>query len=515
VYLFKGLFKENMKHSNHKVLPTQIHQQSYKTKLRFSRFQISIFEKEEWTHHIFDDGPVQIGTLPHDNHIVLNDETVSRRHCVIIRVGDEYVLEDLESTNGTFLNEVRIKSIFLTPGVEVVVGQTRMIFDRVADEPSITPTTKTHLGRIVGGDIKMREIFSVIEKIAHTDTTVVIEGATGTGKDVVARTIHETSRRATQPFVVFDCSAVPEHLIESELFGHEKGSFTGAIMARKGLFELANGGTIFLDELGELNLELQPKLLRVLENRQIRRVGASHPTPIDVRVIAATNRTLDTEVKQGRFREDLFYRLSVVRLFLPPLRDRLSDLPLLIEHFLKHASFNRFPNSEQKKVNGVDPQALEVMSKHHWPGNVRELVNVLERACSFVEGMVIRFEDLPPMMINPTAISSLSLLDQTYANPSSKSPQIQQGNSIGNSTSWSSDRRITFPPSDSQAPEIEDDFETFKVAKEKWVTLFEKDYILTTLKRSKYNISQAARLAEIDRKYFRKLMNKYEIEVPD
>ena len=501
-----------MKHSDHKVLPTQIHQQSYKTKLRFSRFQISIFQKEEWVHHVFDDGPVQIGALQNENHIVLQDETVSRRHCVIIRVGDEYMLEDLNSTNGTFLNEVRIKSIFLTPGVEVVIGQTRIIFDRVADELSITPTNKTHLGRIVGGDIKMREIFSVIEKIAHTDTTVVIEGATGTGKDVVARTIHETSRRATQPFVVFDCSAVPEHLIESELFGHEKGSFTGAIMARKGLFELANGGTIFLDELGELNLELQPKLLRVLENRQIRRVGASHPTPIDVRVIAATNRKLDVEVVQGRFREDLFYRLSVVRLFLPPLKDRLSVLPLLIDHFLKHASFNRFPNSEQKKVNGVEPKALEAMSKHHWPGNVRELVNVLERACSFVEGVMIRLEDLPPMMTNSNLSGALPQFD---VSPVAGSPQLKQGNSIGNSTSWSSDRRTAFPSSDPQDSDFEDDFETFKIAKEKWVTLFEKDYILTTLKRSKYNISQAARLAEIDRKYFRKLMNKYEIEIPD
>ena len=501
-----------MKHSAHKIVPTQIHQHAYKSKLRFSRFQLNVCQKDEWVPYIFDDGPVQIGALAGENQIVLSDDTVSRRHCVIFRIGDEYVLEDLNSTNGTFLNKVRIKSIFLTPGVEFTLGQTRIIFDRVTDETSITPTTKNQLGRIVGGDVKMREIFSVIEKIAHTDTTVVIEGETGTGKDVVARTIHETSRRAQQPFVVFDCSAVPQHLIESELFGHEKGSFTGAIMARKGLFELANGGTIFLDELGELNLDLQPKLLRVLENRQIRRVGSSQPTSIDVRVIAATNRNLDAEVKQGRFREDLFYRLSVVRLFLPPLRDRLSDLTLLITHFLNHQSFNLFPNSDQKKVSGIDPQALDLMSKYHWPGNVRELVNVLERACSFVEGVTIQIEDLPPVFTqNPQQQY------QPTSSPSALQTPLQRAGDhpLGNSTSWTSD---SIRRQNSHSPHslpFEEDFETFKIAKEKWITLFEKDYILATLKQCKYNISKAARLAEIDRKYFRKLMNKYEIEIPD
>jgi transcriptional regulator with GAF, ATPase, and Fis domain len=494
------------KHSEQGLIPTQVSYTLNNSRLRFSRFQLSICQSSgEWVHHIFDDGPVKIGALLNDCQIVLTDETVSRRHCQVLRDGDHYVLQDLQSTNGTFLGGVRIKEIYLEPGVEFMIGQVRAIFNRVKEEVSITPSLKNRLGRIVGGDIKMREIFTVIDKISHTDTTVIIEGETGTGKDVVARTIHETSRRSTQPFVVFDCSAVPEHLIESELFGHEKGSFTGAIMARQGLFELANGGTIFLDELGELSLELQPKLLRVLENRQIRRVGSSRSTTVDVRVIAATNRHLEEEVKNGRFREDLFYRLSVVRLFLPPLRDRISDLPLLIEHFLSSSTFN-VDHQGQPKLTGVDAQSMEVLFKHKWPGNVRELINVLERACSFAEDHTIHLSDLPPMLLQSSSEQGTSV-----QNALNTSQMIAQKDVSDSSLSPEEIGRVHAPQDVIGASQ---DFENFKDAKDKWISLFERDYILTALNRTRYNISHAAREADIDRKYFRKLMHKYEIEVP-
>ena len=496
------------KHSEQGLIPTQVSYTLNNSRLRFSRFQLSICQSSgEWAHYIFDDGPVKIGALVNDCQIVLTDETVSRRHCQVLRDGDHYVLEDLESTNGTFLGGVRIKEIYLEPGVEFMIGQVRAIFNRVNEEVSITPSLKNRLGRIVGGDIKMREIFTVIDKVSHTDTTVIIEGETGTGKDVVARTIHETSRRSSQPFVVFDCSAVPEHLIESELFGHEKGSFTGAIMARQGLFELANGGTIFLDELGELSLELQPKLLRVLENRQIRRVGSSRSTSVDVRVIAATNRHLEEEVENGRFREDLFYRLSVVRLFLPPLRDRISDLPLLIDHFLSSSTFNVDQQNKQKLI-GVDTPSMEVLYKHKWPGNVRELINVLERACSFAEDQTIHLSDLPPMLLQSSSQQGGHSAVQNTLNTS----QMIDQKDVSYSGPLSEDNKRAHAPQDVIG--VSGDFETFKDAKDKWISLFERDYILTALKRTRYNISHAAREADIDRKYFRKLMHKYEIEVP-
>jgi DNA-binding NtrC family response regulator len=320
----------------------------------------------------------------------------------------------------------------------------------------------------------MRELYSVIERIAPTLTTVVIEGETGTGKEVVAQTIHKLSSRAEGPMMVFDCGAVPENLIESELFGHEKGSFTGAIMTRQGLFEMASGGTLFLDELGELPLDLQPKLLRALESREIRRVGSNKPIRVDVRIVAATNRNLEEEVRAGRFRQDLFYRLSVVRLFLPSLRERAEDIPLLVKHFLGEHGYNKKPDGGQK-VTGVARAAMDLMCAYRWPGNVRELVNTVERAVSFCDGEMIEPGDLPDALRG----------DAPTATRSAGSVPIPAG----------------------AGPDS-----TFKDAKEKWVSSFERDYILTLLKKNKGNISHAAREADIDRKYFRKLMKKYGIE---
>jgi transcriptional regulator with GAF, ATPase, and Fis domain len=503
------------KHSENESVSTQISYIFNSTKLRLARFQLSIIPPNEQNpvveeSFIFDDGPVRIGSLPNENHIVLSDETVSRKHCEITREGDSYVLRDLGSTNGTFVNHVRVREIYLDPGVECQIGQTMVTFDSVQDEMSLLPSKKNRFGRLIGGDIKMREIFSIIEKISHTDTTVIIEGETGTGKDVLAQTIHETSIRSGKPFVVVDCSAIPEHLIESELFGHEKGSFTGAIMARKGLFEQANGGTIFLDELGELSLELQPKLLRVLETRKVRRVGGQSLSPVDVRVVAATNRNLEEEVRAGRFREDLFYRLSVVRIFLPPLRERIADLSLLIEHFMQTSQFN-FTTQGTLKLKSVSKDALSMMMLHKWPGNVRELINVIERACTFTEGNILTSENLPQTMQRSNQIDHLNIHNRDTLS-SLTIQDIDRKLSKADDTLNEPTNQHFFGEEDTS--ETEQTFEQFKVAKERWISLFEKDYLLTALKRSRYNISHASREAGIDRKYFRKLMHKYSIEVP-
>jgi transcriptional regulator with GAF, ATPase, and Fis domain len=445
----------------------------------------------------FDKGEIRIGAME-DNDMVVGDDTVSRYHCKIVQEDNAYVLHDLGSTNGTFINRVRIREGFLKPGCTVHLGQTELKFYSGEEEVDIVPSRKDRCGDIIGKNQRLREIYAIIEKIAPTNSTVIIEGETGTGKEVVAQTVHKLSARASGPMMVFDCGAVPENLIESELFGHEKGSFTGAIMTRQGLFEMGDGGTVFLDELGELPLDLQPKLLRALEQREIRRVGANKPIKVDVRIIAATNRNLEDEVRAGRFRQDLFYRLSVVRLILPPLRDRPEDIPLLVKHFLKGGSYNRLPDGSPR-VKGIAREAMELLTHYRWPGNVRELVNTVERAVSFADSDTIEARDLPE-----------HIRDQARQMPIRVAPPVApapQGTSPGQrlSPSASTGQHVAAPPPES--------FEsTFKEAKEKWVSSFERDYIVALLKKNHGNISHAAREADIDRKYFRKLMKKYEID---
>ena len=445
----------------------------------------------------FDKDEITLGAME-ENDVVLRDDTVSRYHCKIIQEDTGYVLVDLRSTNGTFINKVRIREAYLKPGCTISVGQQQLKFN-ARDEPvEIVPSGADRCGDLIGKNARMREIYAIIEKIAPTNTTVVIEGETGTGKEVVAQSIHQLSARARGPLIIFDCGAVPPNLIESELFGHEKGSFTGAVMTRQGLFELADGGSLFLDELGELPIDLQPKLLRALEQREVRRVGSSKPIKVDVRIIAATNRNLEVEVREGRFRQDLFYRLSVVRLLLPALRDRPDDIPLLVAHFLKSQKYNRGSDG-QSRVKAVNPHALQALMNYDWPGNVRELVNVVERAVSFSDSEIIQSEDLPEHVREARARTP---------RPTGRAGQTTQGQG------QPGQGRIAMPSMD--PPRTPSEFlggdVTFKDAKEKWVSSFERDYILSLLKRHGGNISHAAREADIDRKYFRKLMKKYDIE---
>ena len=247
---------------------------------------------------------------------------------------------------------------------------------------------------IIGTGTKMQEIYNLIAKVADTDSTILIQGESGTGKELVARALHFNSSRQHQPFVAINCSALPENLLESELFGHKKGAFTGAVQEKVGLFEEAHLGTIFLDEINSMPLQLQTKLLRVLQERQLRRVGDTRTIPINVRVLAATNEPLYEKIKAGTFREDLYYRLAVIPLEIPPLRERTDDIPLLVHHFIQKNATQT--NSEPKKIS---PEVIESLLHHPWPGNVRELENAIERACALCEEGVIRVSDFPPQVI--------------------------------------------------------------------------------------------------------------------
>ena len=429
--------------------------------------------------YIFDQSSVTLGASD-DNDLVLDDEKVSREHARIYQEGDDWLVEDLRSTNGTFVNHVRVRVAYLKSGCTIRLGSSQLRFSVLSERVEITPSHRQSLGPIVGKSEQMRRVFSVVEKIAPTGVTVVLEGETGTGKEVVARTVHQYSTRANNTFIVFDCGAVQQNLIESELFGHEKGSFTGALSARQGLFEMAHGGTIFLDEIGELALDLQPKLLRALEQREIRRVGGNRPIKIDARVIAATNRDLAEEVQAGRFREDLYYRLSVVKLTLPPLRERREDIPLLVRHILKTGNFNKTPDGQ--RVKGIATDALEALMRYDWPGNVRELTNVVERACSFADGEFVQLEDLPDH------IAGVRLRKRKT---SSTTTEVQRAPAV----------------------HVRADI-SFKDAKEEWVSAFEKEYLESLLTKHGGNLSQAAREAEVDRKHFRRLARKYGLVAP-
>jgi DNA-binding NtrC family response regulator len=442
---------------------------------------------QEWT---FDKEEIRIGSME-DNDVVLNDDTVSRYHCKIVQEDSGYALVDLRSTNGTFINKVRVREAFLKPGSQLAVGQSQLRFNAREEEVQIVPSRADRCGGLIGGNARMREIYAIIERIAPTATTVVIDGETGTGKEVVAQAIHSLSPRQRNELVVFDCGAVPPNLIESELFGHEKGSFTGAMMTRQGLFELADGGTLFLDELGELPIDLQPKLLRALEQREVRRVGSTKATKVDVRIIAATNRNLEDEVRAGRFRQDLFYRLSVVRLHLPALRDRADDIPLLVQHFLETGHYNR--RGDGMRVRGVSREAMGALQTYPWPGNVRELVNVVERAVSFCETELMQLSDLPDYVRTAKPAPPR----EGRRPPTTPTPIVPMNPNA---------------PAPPPPEELLGEGVTFKDAKERWVASFEREYILQTLRRHGGNISHAARDADIDRKYFRKLMKKYDIE---
>lgn len=319
---------------------------------------------------VFKSPGVRIGKS-RDNDIVLMDDTVSKHHLSIEDTPWGFLLRDLKSTNGTFLEKNRIREAFLSPGCSIRLGDTTLRFEPPGERIQIPPSTEQQFGRVRGKSLKIREIFGVLERVSPTDSTVLIFGETGTGKEVFAQSVHEKSPRTKKPYIVFDCSAIQRELMESALFGHREGAFTGATSARKGAFLSADGGTIFIDEIGELPSDLQPKLLRVLEKREVQSLGTDSPQRIDVRVLAATHRNLREMVREGGFRQDLYYRLSVFEVRLPSLRERAEDIPVLVSDFLERAG---------RKGHPVTPEAQAKLSSHRWEGNVRELKNVIERA---------------------------------------------------------------------------------------------------------------------------------------
>lgn len=319
--------------------------------------------------------------------------------------------------------------------------------------------TANHFGNLLGSSPSMHELFSDLSRIARTDLSLLIQGETGTGKELVASALHDASSRAQGPFVVFDCGAVSPTLAESELFGHERGAFTGASTMRTGVFEQANGGSIFLDEIGELPQALQPKLLRVLEKREVRRVGDSKPIPIDVRVISATNRNLRAQVKRGNFREDLYYRLAGAQVSVPPLRDRLDDLELLAEHFLAS-------HEPPRSLTDVPPSTWQKFKQHRWPGNVRELSNALERA-----------------IVTPEQALESDLAGESPA-------------ASGVSITISSDSGFVDP---------------LPVARRNAADAFERAYIKHVLEKSQGNVTRAAALADVSRQMIHRLIVKHGI----
>jgi transcriptional regulator with AAA-type ATPase domain len=313
---------------------------------------------------------VSLGTHASNDHVVERD-TVSRFDCELVIDERGIRVRDLSSKNGTFVDGVRIESAWLGPRHTLRLGEQSVAFELEEARASVALFTGESFGQMLGRSTAMRRAFAMLERCAAADITVLIEGESGTGKEGAAEAIHTESARKNGPFVVVDCSAIPPNLLESELFGHEKGAFTGADRAHKGAFEEAHGGTVFLDETGEVPIELQPKLLRVLERRQVRRLGSQRVLEVDVRFVAATKR----EVNEGRFRQDLYFRLAVARVELPPLRERIEDLPTLTSSFL-----DQLHASPAQRARLLDPSFQERLARHPWPGNVRELRNAIERA---------------------------------------------------------------------------------------------------------------------------------------
>ncbi len=310
-----------------------------------------------------------IGTSPACN-AQLTDPRVSRRHATVELVGRRLRIRDHDSTNGTFVDGVSIVDAYLRGGEIVRIGGTAMRVDEVGPYREVSLPTVVQFGRVIGASVAMRRLYPLCVRLAQTDVPVVIEGETGTGKEQLAEALHEEGPRSKGPFVVFDCTAVAPSLIESELFGHEKGAFTGSTATRRGVFERADGGTLLIDEIGDLPTELQPKLLRAIERSEVTRVGGERPISVNVRLLAATRRDLDHEVQLGRFRDDLFHRIAVTRIELPPLRERAGDVRLLASYFCTqlHADADSIPGD-----------LLRRWDDYAWPGNVRELRNAVMR----------------------------------------------------------------------------------------------------------------------------------------
>jgi DNA-binding NtrC family response regulator len=390
-----------------------------------------------------------------DCDLVLSARGVSRHHLALEVTADGLSVRDLDTKNGTFYKGARIREAQVGVGAVLLVADIELKVTVSAGLPRVLPSAAERFGSLAGRSLAMREVFALLEHIAADDGTVLIDGETGTGKELCAESIHASSGRRGGPFVVCDFAGLSRGLIESELFGHLRGAFTGADQDRVGAFQQAHGGTLFLDEIGELELDMQPRLLRLLERGEVKRVGATQYDKVDVRVIAATNRDLAAECRAGRFREDLFYRLAVLRVTLPPLRQRKEDLGLLA-------------GLVAPRPVEVDPAALALLAEYDWPGNVRELRNVIGRALSLAPGAT----RLVP-----------SMLTLTHEGPPPTAEEALQA-----------------------PPPAEGDFHQ---AKEQLIARWERAYLTELLQRAEGNVARAARRSGIDRPYLHRLLKKH------
>ncbi len=401
------------------------------------------------------------------NDLVLTDSSISGLHAELLVSPGGVLLRDLRSTNGTFIHGVRIQEAWVEPGMTLVLGKTAIAF-LAEDEVHVPLSGRDHFGAMLGSSPVMREVYAILERVADTDMSVLVGGETGSGKELVARALHDESPRHKGPFVVLDCGALPRELAEAAILGHKKGSFTGAMADRAGCFEEASGGTLFLDEIGELPLELQPKLLRVLDRREVQRIGESTVRKVDVRVVAATHRDLKTMVSSGAFREDLYFRLSVMAVELPALRERGDDILLLAEKFIADTA-RRIPGRAPPLLSTAARQAL---LRHPWPGNVRELKNTIERATYLAKGPI---EPADLLLGRPAGTRQA----EPAAAPS------QPAGDLG--------ALIDLP---------------FKEAKQSVLDDFETRYFTRLLETHDGNLSRAAASAGITRYYLRELLRR-------
>ncbi len=404
------------------------------------------------------------------NDITLSDSSVSGTHFEVRAEENGFLLKDVGSTNGTHLGGCRVKEVWIEPNVSFSAGNSTFKIQSSEEFIEIPLSEDEHFQGVIGRSVAMREVFALLAKIAPSELTCMIEGDTGTGKERVARAIHDASRRSKKPYVVLDCSSIPKDLMESYVFGHEKGAFTGAVGQHKGAFEQAHGGTLFMDEIGELDITLQPKLLRVLENREFKRVGGTQTNRADVRVIAATNRDLRQMVNEGTFREDLYFRLSVINVHLPSLAARPDDIPLLVDTFVDQIIAKR-PDLSKPRLTA---DALDLLLTYDWPGNVRELKNVVDRAVSLATDNIIDRSDLQLRgAINPTAGSA----------------PLGQAAPVANA------------PVDLSVP--------YKDAKQVVVDRFEAAYLSVLMEKFKGNISRASKDTGLTRYHLRELLKKH------
>jgi len=428
-------------------------------KLRSRKIRVEIIAgPHAGQHHDFGGPEVRVGSA-RGCDLLLLDNAVSRHHLTLrIERGVIRVL-DAGSRNGTVLDGVSVRDAYARADSSVTIGNTSMRLRLTQDVFDVPLSSRESFGALLGKSVHMRVVFTLLERAAAVDDTVLIEGETGTGKELAAEALHEESDRSAGPFVVFDCSAVAPNLMESELFGHVRGSFTGAIADREGAFEAADGGTLFLDEIGELPLELQPKLLRALERLEVRRVGSNAPKRVDVRVVAATHRNLTEEVTRRAFREDLFYRLAIVRVTLPPLRERPEDIPILVEHFCRQ----RAPRGGAAPA--LPDRAVRHMASQAWPGNVRELRNAVIRAISLGSG------------------------------------GTSEESSVGASALPAATRIDLAVP--------------LKEARDRMCDAFEEAYLRQALVETGGNVSHAARIAGVNRKFIQRAVRRFGLRATD